>query len=131
MGDAPLVKCATCGAWSSKDELNCQHCGARLGALAVAAPPGMLVGRPCRPLLAGILSLFVPGLGQIYVGQVGKGFLFLVFMIGGFFTAGLSHLILAVYAAAEAFKLARMRNNGEAVTAWGTLWDPTWGPRSK
>jgi hypothetical protein len=36
-------------------------------------------------VLAGILSYVIPGLGQIYQGRYGKGFLFMVSLLGMFF----------------------------------------------
>jgi hypothetical protein len=54
--------------------------------MATASPPARTptVVRPLSPL-AGLLSYFVPGLGQIMQGRVGKGLLFLVCIYTLFF----------------------------------------------
>src|SRR5580700_10644948 len=52
-----------------------------------AAPPGKTPTAPPREIqpIPGLLSLLVPGLGQIYQGRVAKGVLFLVCIYGLFF----------------------------------------------
>src|SRR5262245_50707361 len=49
---------------------------------AVKGPPRIRVYHP----LAGFLSYLVPGLGQIYQGRFGKGVLFMVCLLGMFFS---------------------------------------------
>jgi hypothetical protein len=92
--------------------------------------PGMLVPKEVNPPLAAVMSFFLPGLGQLYLGQTAKGILFLVLLIMGPFTGGISHLVLALYASIEAYKLSKRRCSGDPVSSWGTLWDPTWMPFS-
>lgn len=67
-----------------------------------------------NPILASILSFFIPGLGQIYAGEMQKGLIFLVIwiilFIVAFFTAFMSSiisLIFSIYAAYDAYKLAQ------------------------
>jgi TM2 domain-containing membrane protein YozV len=71
--------------------------------------------QPKNPTLAAILSLLIPGVGQIYNGEVGKGILIIVVQIVntvlmtiviGFFTA-LAVLVWAVY---DAYKTAERIN---------------------
>ncbi len=52
-----------------------------------AAPPGHPTPAPPREIqpLPGLLSLLVPGLGQIYQGRIGKGVLFLLCIYALFF----------------------------------------------
>ncbi|MCB9758710.1 MAG: hypothetical protein H6739_02625 [Alphaproteobacteria bacterium] len=59
------------------------------------------------PMLAGILSLIVPGVGQFYAGRVGWGILWLIitpgFWIGtGGFFGWVCHVIAAVQAHGQA-----------------------------
>lgn len=122
------MKCATCRRRVPASADHCPHCGARTNKVMVAESGALLEPRPVNPVLAGAMSLLVPGLGQIYLGQTAKGLLFLALIIAGAITGGLSHIVLALYAAIEAYKLSQMRRNGEPVSAWGTLWDPTWRP---
>ena len=64
--------------------------------------------------IAAILSFFIPGLGQMYAGDMKRGLIFLVvwivLMIVAFFTAFLTSiitLIFDIYAAYDAYKLAQ------------------------
>lgn len=70
------------------------------------------------PIVAGILSLFIPGLGQIYNGQVGKGFLcivltvilfILIFLLIGI----LLYPIWILLCAYDAYKTAQIINEGD------------------
>ncbi|MBI6547150.1 MAG: hypothetical protein HY692_10175 [Cyanobacteria bacterium NC_groundwater_1444_Ag_S-0.65um_54_12] len=97
---------------------------------STVAAAGYLQPRATSPALAGCLSFFIPGLGQLYVGQIPKGVLFMLLLLLGPATGFFSHLVLVIYATSEAFFLARRHRNGELVSHWGTLWDPTWRPFS-
>jgi len=64
-----------------------------------------------NPILAAILSFFIPGLGQIYGGQgITKGIIFFVIAIvlgaltGVIIFAGIASLLFAIYAAYDAYK---------------------------
>ena len=51
-----------------------------------SAPTGTSLPRPHETsLTAAILSYLIPGLGQIYQGRFGKGFLFMISLLGMFF----------------------------------------------
>ena len=74
-----------------------------------------VIQQPKNPTLAAILSLLIPGVGQIYNGEVGKGILIIVVQIVnvmlmaiiiGFFTS-LAVLIWAIY---DAYKTAERIN---------------------
>ena len=127
MGNSNM-KCATCRRRLPASADHCQHCGARTNAVVAAEAGALLEQRPVNAPLAAVMSFLVPGLGQIYLGQVAKGLFFLALIFIGPITGGLSHIVLAIYAAMEAFSLAKRRRAGEPITSWGTLWDPTWRP---
>ena len=90
---------------------------ATLTAAPQAAPPAraqpMAASAP-SPLIAGILSIFLPGVGQMYAGQTLKGF---VLLVVAFFTVGLCGLLNLV-AAFDAYKIAQRRTLGEPVSDW-------------
>ena len=74
----------------------------------------MEVKHMANPILAAILSFLIPGLGQIYAGDMQKGLIFIVIlivlMIAAFFTGFLTsiiNLIFSIYAAYDAYKLAQ------------------------
>lgn len=79
------------------------------------------------PFIAFILSFLIPGLGQIFVGDMTRGLIFLGIWIGiwvvswvlvvatlgvAFFIAPLITLAFAVYAGLDAMKLANKHNAG-------------------
>ncbi len=74
----------------------------------------LLEPRPCSPLLAGLLSLLLPGLGQIYIGQKKKGAVLLAVSLLTCFWMGLANLV----AAADAWSLARKLSSGEPIRPW-------------
>ena len=71
-------------------------------------------------ILAAILSFFIPGLGQIYAGELQKGLIFIVILIVIIaiqhfvpdltlsIIIGLIHLGYDIYAAYDAYKLASL-----------------------
>jgi len=124
------MKCATCRRPVSSTADHCPHCGARLNAVATREGGALLPQEPKNPALAALMSFMLPGLGQIYVGQVGKGILYMALLLFSPFTFGMTHIALMLYAAIEANALARRRMEGEPISKWGTLWDPTWRPFS-
>jgi TM2 domain-containing membrane protein YozV len=68
-----------------------------------------------KPWLAAILSLFIPGVGQIYNGQIIKGIVILIIGII-LVLIGITSVILAFYpigAAYEAYADAKKINRGE------------------
>lgn len=79
----PLEKCQTCGNEISKNAQFCPKCG---------EPFSTSVGtrrQLWRPGIAALLSLLIPGAGQMYKGDVGFGFIWLI-SIALFLYVGLS-----------------------------------------
>lgn len=78
-----------------------------------SAVPAPLPGGPA-PLLCALLSLFLPGAGQILAGQLAKG---IVMLLLAFFTVGFCGL-LNLLAAADAWLVAKRRHRGEKLGEW-------------
>ena len=89
------------------------------------SPPGVATPFPApalnpkSPVLAAVLSLFIPGLGQIYNGDVKRGLLIilaqiisslLTLIVIGFFTG----LVLLIWAIFDAYGGAKARNEAAA-----------------
>lgn len=64
------------------------------------------------PWLAALLSI-IPGLGQVYNGQIGKGLIFLVGTIIGYFIFILPGFLVWVYGIYDAYRTAGKMNNGD------------------
>ncbi len=64
-----------------------------------------------NPRIAALLSI-IPGLGQVYNGQLGKGVLFLIVTILGFILI-IPGVIVWIYGIYDAFKTAKQMNYGD------------------
>lgn len=77
--------CTNCGAELSEDAKFCPECGISPTEQPTYSQTQSLVKTNKSPLLAVLLSFFLPGLGQAYLGLFKKGIiLFIIAMIGGF-----------------------------------------------
>jgi TM2 domain-containing membrane protein YozV len=99
------VFCRSCGKSIKRDAEICPYCGVRQTAI-----------QKKNPGLAAIASFFFSGLGQIYNGEIGKGFLligvqiinvFLMVIFIGFITFPL----VWVYGVYDAYKTAERLNS--------------------
>lgn len=85
-----MVYCSKCGTGTEDTASFCSKCGASLAGGANPNSPVTVIvnGTNANPILAGILSFLIPGLGQVYNGQfieavvwffmTGLGYLFFV-----------------------------------------------------
>jgi len=76
------------------------------------------IGREKSPGLAAVLSFFIPGVGQIYNGQLGKGIWLVIadviFLLLSYFFIGIPFLFaIWIYAIFDAYKVAEKINEGE------------------
>lgn len=108
------VYCKSCGEIIKEEAEICPHCGVRQR----AAPTPQ--SQEKNPGLAAVASALVPGLGQIYNGQILKGIVIMIlmgisillaFIIIGIFTS----FILWVYAVYDAYDTAKKINAGEII----------------
>ena len=81
---------------------------------AVATPPPQHSTQPPKnPGVAAVLSFFVPGLGQIYNGQIGMGIVLLILTILLYYTIILG-VVLHLYLVYDAYTTATKMNNSKA-----------------
>jgi TM2 domain-containing membrane protein YozV len=75
--------CPYCGETVLAIAQKCKHCGEYLDESLrqsrMPAPP-----KQWNPGIAAVLSLVIPGVGQMYKGQVANGIAWLIFVVGGY-----------------------------------------------
>lgn len=117
--------CAQCGAPNDATAKFCFKCGTALSQAAappVAAPPvadprvrgaavpaaaGPQVPTQTSPVLATILSLFIPGVGQLINSDIKKGAVMFVLAIVLFApTVGVGSFAVAIWSAVDAYRVA-------------------------
>jgi TM2 domain-containing membrane protein YozV len=105
-----MVYCPHCGAQVDPMAEICPKCGVR-----IKQPPPLVESK--SPILAAVLSVVFPGLGQIYNGQIGKGIAFLI--LGAVLVFSIAALIgfvlypiFWIYNIYDAYTVARKINAG-------------------
>ncbi len=97
--------CPYCGGTIPEIATECEHCGESLKQAAPAAPPPEPLptlnrrasSAPQRSrLVAGLLSFLIPGLGQLYKGQILRGVVWFVAVFIGYLFLILPGLVLHV-----------------------------------
>ena len=92
-----LINCPVCNKEISREAVACPSCGHPTNPIVTAQTP--VVKTPLRswnPGIAALLSLIIPGAGQMYKGQVGAGFLWFIFVVGGYFLFIIPGVILYI-----------------------------------
>ncbi len=88
-----LGTCGECGKQLSSNAASCPHCGNVLREQA----PAVVVQQPVAkwsPGVAAVLSFFIPGLGQLYKGEVFNGLVWFVLTAIGYIFLVIPGLIL-------------------------------------
>lgn len=105
-----LMYCRECGDRVSSEAPTCPHCGVpqpvfingvpavALAPAASGAPaPVYVVNAPSHsPGLAAVLSFFLPGLGHLYKGSIGAGFMWFLAVVIGYAALILPGIILHI-----------------------------------
>jgi TM2 domain-containing membrane protein YozV/RNA polymerase subunit RPABC4/transcription elongation factor Spt4 len=121
--------CPKCGVRPFRNKNYCYHCGVNVneeqeicidcGVSLNKKPTNASSEKAKEPWLMALLSFFITGLGQMILGQVKKG---AVWLIGGFllalFTAGFSALIIIPLVVIDAFLIAKKMKEGKEVGEW-------------
>jgi len=125
--------CRNCGTQTNPAALVCTRCGVPTGvptqqAVVRVQGDGRAIfpsNPPKDPVLICVLSVLLPGLGQIILGQVGKGVMLVVSLLAlfpiGFITCGVGWFLYPVVwlvAAVDAPLIASKLKQGKAVQPW-------------
>jgi TM2 domain-containing membrane protein YozV len=107
-----MMYCKNCGAEIDEKAEICPKCGVRV-------KPAPVTTEKKSSGIAAIASFFIPGLGQIYNGEIGKG---IIFIICGIIFALLMFVLIGfilyplfwIYSIYDAYTTAEKINRGEA-----------------
>lgn len=115
-----VVHCINCGEEINGNVKFCPNCGMSPTGEVKSGPEVNVVRSTKSPLFALILSFFITGLGQIYLGLTKKGILLLILMFISFvltliYIGSILAFILWLYSMYDAYQSAVKINNGEKV----------------
>jgi len=85
--------CPYCGEPVLTVAQKCKHCGEYLNE-SLRQSRTIVVKKQWNPGIAAVLSLVLPGAGQMYKGQVANGFVWLLFVVVGYFAFVIPGVIL-------------------------------------
>ena len=99
--------CKNCGAHNDQGTSICENCGAALD-VSVGGPALPLKKPRVSLLLAGLVGILFMGMGQVYLGRMGRGIvilfsgvltgvLFYSFMVTAFFSIGIAFGLLRLF----------------------------------
>ena len=93
-----MIYCPACGHRVSVRASACPNCGDPIrNHSGYGGPPPALLHSPpefWHPGIAAVLSFFIPGLGQIYKGQIFNGIAWMIFVPVGYLLFVLPGLVL-------------------------------------
>ena len=93
--------CSFCAEKVHIDAKKCKHCGELLDESLRAVHA--MQHKPWNPGVAAVLSLVIPGAGQMYQGNIARGILLLIFTVVGYMIFFLPGLAVHIYAISSAY----------------------------
>ncbi len=94
-----MKKCPHCAEEILAEAKKCKHCGEFLE----GDGPKQVVEKSWSPGVAAVLTFFIPGLGQLYKGDIFVGIVIFVFTLIGYSLFFLPGIIIHCYAICTAY----------------------------
>jgi len=101
-----IIKCLECGAEVSDKAEKCPKCAYPISGRPVAdndQTTKLTNKKLWNPGIAAVLSLVIPGAGQIYRGKLGRGFLWLAIVLIGYALFIIPGLVLHIFCIIAAY----------------------------
>ena len=112
--------CPNCGKALANETSNfCDNCGAKINNVnppqqkEIVQPVAQPVTEEKSPVLAAVCSFFIPGLGQVYDGQMARGFAIFFGTLIGLFLLILPGMLVWLFGIYDAYSTAKKMNNKE------------------
>ena len=99
--------CHACGKPVLEIQNFCTNCGADLSGSVVQKVSVQPVQEEKNAVVAVVYSFFVPGLGQVYDGETGRGVATLIGTLVGFFIFVIPGLIVWIFGMYDAYSIAK------------------------
>jgi RNA polymerase subunit RPABC4/transcription elongation factor Spt4/TM2 domain-containing membrane protein YozV len=111
--------CQECGAKTNERQEFCTKCGSRLVYRTRSNFLGGLSDKTKSPSTATIISCFLPGIGQVYLGQVKKGLaIFAGSVVLGLISGGTLSVVVWIAAMVDAYLIGKKLAQGQTVDTW-------------
>jgi len=123
---ASILTCPLCAEAVDGTTGRCRHCGGATSSTSssVSAAPGFVARHPNDvpdPVLMCVCSVFIPGLGQIFLGQVAKGVVMFLASLIAFVLLAITiigPLVWVYFTGRDALLVGRMLKAGKPVGKW-------------
>lgn len=124
--------CWNCGSSTHEHAVICVKCGVDLNRQQASSIPGLTSGNSGNfvrgtsldPVVAAVISFFLPGIGQLIIGQTTKGIMtFVVACVVGVLTLGTAYPIGSILSGVDGYILAKRVKDGKQIREWECFWN--------
>ena len=113
--------CQKCGEKNKENVKFCEHCGASLNGKTLSSQKTAVHNIEQKsPVVACLLNLVLLGAGFMYLGQVGRGFKYLIIALLLSWTI-ITPIIMLIMSMVKSYELANLINSGKVEIVAGKM----------